>query len=252
MASIALDRVSLHFPLYQGSSRSLKKTLLALAKVRSLTRDHNRIVVQALDEVSLSIAHGERIGLVGPNGAGKTTLLRVLAGVYEPTGGTIEVGGQVSALLDVNLGLNPDATGNENIVMRGLYSGLHPAEIRRIAPAIAEFTELGEFLHMPVRTYSAGMIARLGFAVATAIEPEILLMDEWLMAGDARFLDKAQQRINDFVRQSQILVLASHALDIIQRWCSKVIWLDHGHIVMIGEPAMVLSRYAATQHAGNA
>jgi ABC-2 type transport system ATP-binding protein len=250
MASIGLDRVSLQFPLYQGSSRSLKKTLLALAKVRSLTRDHNRIVVRALDEVTMSIAHGERIGLVGPNGAGKTTLLRVLAGVYEPTGGRIEVGGQVSALLDVNLGLNPDATGNENIVMRGLYSGLHPSEIRRLAPDIAEFTELGEFLHMPVRTYSAGMIARLGFAVATAIEPEILLMDEWLMAGDARFLDKARRRIDDFVSQSQILVLASHALNIIERWCNKVVWLDHGRIVMIGEPAIVLARYAEAQQAG--
>jgi ABC-type polysaccharide/polyol phosphate transport system ATPase subunit len=249
VASIALDRVSLQFPLYQGSSRSLKKTLLALAKVRSLTRDHNRIVVQALDEISLSIAHGERIGLIGPNGAGKTTLLRVLAGVYEPTEGLVEVGGRVSALLDVNLGLNPDATGNENIVMRGLYSGLHPSEIRRMAPAIADFTELGEFLHMPVRTYSAGMTARLGFAVATAVDPEILLMDEWLLAGDARFLDKAQQRINDLVRQSQILVLASHALDIIEHWCSKVIWLDRGRIMMIGEPAVVLPRYAATQHA---
>src|SRR5579875_1454509 len=183
MAWVALDRVAVRFPLYQGGSRSLKKTLLSMARPRSVRREHSRVVVQALDGISLSIAHGERVGLIGRNGAGKTTLLRVLAGVYEPTSGTVAVDGQVSALLDVNLGLNPDATGYENILLRGLYLGLRPAEIRRLLPEIAQFTELEEFLHMPVRTYSAGMSARLAFAVATAIRPEILLMDEWLMAG---------------------------------------------------------------------
>jgi ABC-2 type transport system ATP-binding protein len=247
MASIALDRVSVQFPLYQGSSRSLKKTLLAMARPRSLTRDHNRVVVQALDGVSLSIAHGERVGLVGHNGAGKTTLLRVLAGVYEPTSGTVAVEGQVSALLDINLGLNPDATGYENIRLRGLYLGLRPAEIRPLLPEVAEFTELAEFLHMPVRTYSAGMSARLAFAVATAIKPEILLMDEWLLAGDAQFLEKAHRRINAFVHQSCILVLASHALDVVARWCTKVAWLDSGRLVMFGDAARVLARYAEAQ-----
>jgi ABC-type polysaccharide/polyol phosphate transport system ATPase subunit len=252
MAWIALDRVSIQFPLYQGGSRSLKKTLLAMAGPRSVRRDHNRILVQALDSVSLSIAHGERVGLIGHNGAGKTTLLRVLAGVYEPSEGIVEVSGQVSALLDVNLGLNPDATGYENIRLRGLYLGLRPAEIRRLLPAIAEFTELGEFLHMPVRTYSAGMSARLAFAVATAIRPEILLMDEWLLAGDAQFLDKAHRRINAFVHQSSILVLASHALDVIARWCTKVAWLERGRLVMFGEAAAILDRYAAAQQLGAA
>jgi ABC-type polysaccharide/polyol phosphate transport system ATPase subunit len=250
MAWVALDRVSIQFPLYQGGSRSLKKTLLAMARSRALRRDHNRVVVQALDAVSLSIAHGERIGLVGHNGAGKTTLLRVLAGVYEPSAGTIAISGQVSALLDVTLGLNPDATGYENIRLRGLYLGLRPAEIRRLLPEIADFTELGEFLHMPVRTYSAGMSARLAFAVATAIRPEILLMDEWLMAGDAQFLEKAHRRINAFVDQSSILVLASHALDIIARWCTKVAWLDSGRLVMFGEAAAILAHYAEAQRLG--
>jgi ABC-type polysaccharide/polyol phosphate transport system ATPase subunit len=248
MAWVALDHVSVQFPLYQGGSRSLKKTLLAMAKPRSLRRDHNRIVVQALDAVSLSITHGERIGLVGHNGAGKTTLLRVLAGVYEPTSGAVAIDGQVSALLDVNLGLNPDATGYENILLRGLYLGLRPAEIRRLLPEIAEFTELGEFLHMPVRTYSAGMSARLAFAVATAIKPEILLMDEWLLAGDAQFLEKAHRRIDAFVHQSCILVLASHALDVVAHWCTKVAWLESGRIVMFGDAATTLKRYAEAQH----
>jgi ABC-2 type transport system ATP-binding protein len=243
MASITLSDVSLEFPLYHGSSRSLKKTLLSIAQLRSLSRDHNRIVLRALNRVSLSIAHGDRIGLIGHNGAGKTTLLRVLAGVYEPSAGHLQVDGEVSALLDVGLGLNPDATGYENIILGGLYLGLHPAEIRRLAPAIAEFTELGEFLHMPVRTYSAGMAVRIGFAVATATKPEILLMDEWLLAGDAHFLEKARQRIDAFVRQSQILLLASHSLAIIEMWCTKVVWLDKGRVVMVGDPASVLSRY---------
>ena len=246
MTSITLSDVSVEFPLYHGSSRSLKKTLLSIAQLRSFARDHNRIVLRALNHISLSIEHGDRIGLIGHNGAGKTTLLRVLAGVYEPTAGHLHVDGKVSALLDVGLGLNPDATGYENIILGGLYSGLRPAEIRRLAPSIAEFTELGEFLHMPVRTYSAGMTVRLGFAVATATKPEILLMDEWLLAGDAQFLDKARRRIDSFVRQSQILLLASHSLPIIEMWCTKVVWLDGGRVVMVGDPSSVLGRYAST------
>jgi ABC-type polysaccharide/polyol phosphate transport system ATPase subunit len=252
VARVALDRVSVQFPLYQGGSRSLKKTLLAMARGGAVRREHNRVLVQALEGVSLAIAHGERVGLIGHNGAGKTTLLRVLAGVYEPTAGAVAVEGQVSALLDVNLGLNPDATGYENILLRGLYLGLRPAEIRRLLPEIAEFTELDEFLHMPVRTYSAGMSARLAFAVATAIKPEILLMDEWLLAGDAQFLDKAHRRINAFVHQSCILVLASHALDVIARWCTKVAWLDGGRLVMYGEASRVLKHYAAGERPGAA
>ncbi len=245
MASITLADLSIQFPLYHGSSRSLKKTLLSMAGARSLTRDHKRIVVQALTGISLFIDHGERIGLVGHNGAGKTTLLRVLAGVYEPTAGRIDVDGNVSTLLDASLGLNPEATGYENIVLRGLYMGLPPREIRPLAPAIAEFTELGDFLYMPVRTYSAGMMIRLGFAVATATKPEILLMDEWLLAGDAQFLDKARQRIESFVSQSQVLVLASHSLEIIEKWCNKVIWLDTGRIVMAGDTTSVLNSYTS-------
>jgi len=221
----------------------LKKTLLHMAGARSLTRDHNRIVVQALADISLYIDHGERVGLVGHNGAGKTTLLRVLAGVYEPSAGRIAVDGKVSTLLDASLGLNPEATGYENILLRGLYMGLHPREIRTLAPAIADFTELGDFLHMPVRTYSAGMMIRLGFAVATATKPEILLMDEWLLAGDAQFLDKARQRIDTFVSQSQILVLASHSLEVIRKWCRKVVWLEGGRVILAGNAEPVLSRY---------
>ena len=252
VASLALSNVSIQFPVYQGGSRSLKKTLMSIARTGSLTHQNNRIVVNALDDVSLIIEHGERIGLVGHNGAGKTTLLRVLAGVYEPTTGDIEVEGEVSALLDASLGLNPDATGYENIFLRGLYLGMRPARVRALAPEIAAFTELGEFLHMPVRTYSAGMTVRLAFAVATAAKPEILIMDEWLMAGDAQFLDKARARIDTFVSQSQILVLASHSIPIIEQWCSKVIWLDAGRIVMMGDTREVLAAYTNAAQAAPA
>jgi ABC-2 type transport system ATP-binding protein/lipopolysaccharide transport system ATP-binding protein len=240
MVSIALSNVSLQFPLYQGSSRSLKRTLLGVANVG---REKNRVVVRALEDVSLSIGRGERIGLIGHNGAGKTTLLRVLAGVYEPSQGRVEIDGQVRALLDFSLGLDVDATGYENIFMRGLYLGLHPSEIRRLVPEIAEFTELGQFLHMLVRTYSSGMGLRLAFAVATATQPEILLMDEWMLAGDAQFMHKARERIGVFVNQSQILVLASHSIEIIKEWCTRVIWLESGRIVMTGDPDHVIDCY---------
>jgi ABC-2 type transport system ATP-binding protein/lipopolysaccharide transport system ATP-binding protein len=243
MSSISLKDVTVRFPLDKGGSRSLKKSLLMLGGTNSLSRHNSRIVVDALKNVSFQIDHGERIGLVGSNGAGKTTLLRAIAGVYEPVIGSIEVNGDVSALLNAGLGLNQDATGYENIHLRGLFMGLHPREIRRLTPQIAEFTELGEFLHMPVRTYSAGMVLRLAFATATATTPDILLMDEWLLAGDAQFLEKARRRVDTFVTQSQILILASHSTEILSRWCTRLFWLDHGRIVMEGDTEQVLKQY---------
>ncbi len=247
MASITLSDVSVQFPLYQGGGRSLKKSLLALAPVGSaLGRDKGRVHVNALQDISITIEHGDRVGLIGHNGAGKTTLLRVLAGVYEPMSGVIQTEGNVSALLDVSLGLDPDATGYENITLRGLYMGFTLQEIRALTPSIAEFTELGDYLHMPVRTYSTGMTLRLAFAAVTAAKPEILLMDEWLLAGDAQFLNKAHHRIDEFVRQSHILVLASHSRSLLEKWCTKIIWMEHGCIRAIGTPDDLLPRYFDT------
>ncbi len=245
MATIILHDVSVEFPLYQGGSRSLKKALLRAGTGGRLARDAgNRVCIQALDEISLSLRHGDRVGLIGPNGCGKTTLLRVLAGVYEPTGGTVWTEGRISAIFDVGLGFDPDATGYQNILLRGLYMGLRPEVIRSRIPEISEFSELGDYLAMPVRTYSAGMTLRLAFGVATCTDPDILLMDEWVLAGDAQFLDKARRRLEAFVDRSSILVLASHSEAILRQWCDKALLLDRGRIRLFGPVDEVLAAYA--------
>jgi ABC-2 type transport system ATP-binding protein/lipopolysaccharide transport system ATP-binding protein len=247
MSSITLSNISLRFPLYRDSSRSLKKSLLqagkAVARSRTITSDGSHTVVNALNNISCHIEHGERVGLIGTNGAGKSTLLRVLAGIYEPTAGDIDVDGRVSALLNIGLGADPDASGYDNILLRGLYMGMHPAEIKKLAPSIAEFTELGDFLELPVRTYSSGMSMRLSFAIATALQPDILLMDEWIMASDRRFLNKARDRVDSFVSRSHILVLASHSPQILAQWCTRLIWMESGSIIMEGETDAVLKQY---------
>jgi ABC-2 type transport system ATP-binding protein/lipopolysaccharide transport system ATP-binding protein len=203
----------------------------------------DRVCVQALRDVSLTFCHGDRVGLIGHNGAGKTTLLRVLAGVYEPSHGRLRCEGQAVALFDPALGMEMEATGYENIFLRGLILGLSPKEIREQAEAIAEFTELGDYLAMPVRTYSSGMMLRLAFAVSTSISPEILLMDEWIVAGDSQFMEKAKKRMESFVGRSNILVLASHSLDLIRRWCDKVVLLEKGRVTAFGSLNEVLSKY---------
>jgi ABC-type polysaccharide/polyol phosphate transport system ATPase subunit len=199
-----------------------------------------------LADVSLEVRAGEIIGIVGRSGAGKTTLLRVLAGIYYPSRGQVYSSGRISALLDVAVGLNPDATGRENIILRGMYMDIHPREMRERVDEIAEFTELGAYLDMPTRTYSAGMMVRLGFAVSTCIHPEILLMDEWLSAGDARFLDKAQRRMEQFVDRSSILVLASHSQELLRKWCNRGLLLQQGRVVSFGPIDEVIAAYMAT------
>ena len=242
-ARIDLQDISVLFPLYHGSSRSLKKTVVAAASGRVAQDQSHRIVVQALRDVSLSLSSGDRLGLIGSNGAGKTTLLRVLAGIYEPVMGRIRVQGSINALLDPNLGMNMDLTGRENIRLRGLYNGLSPAALRRLEEDVQNFAELGDFMELPVRIYSSGMVVRLGFALATAIRPQILLMDEWILAGDAVFMEKARVRLEDMVRGAEILVLSSHSLDIIRAWCSRVLWRKEGRIVADGPTDEVLEAY---------
>ncbi|MBV9687244.1 MAG: ABC transporter ATP-binding protein, partial [Alphaproteobacteria bacterium] len=182
----------MEFPIYQGGNRSLKKSLLAKTTQGNLAKDaRDRLNVLALSDINLDIEEGDRLAVLGANGAGKSTLLKVLAGIYEPTSGRLYATGRVSALLTASVGLNPDATGRENIVLRGMYMDIHPREMRTRVDAIAEFSELGYHLDLPVRTYSTGMVIRLCFAIATSVRPEILLMDEWLAAGDAGFLAKS-------------------------------------------------------------
>ncbi|HEX3885204.1 MAG TPA: ABC transporter ATP-binding protein [Stellaceae bacterium] len=246
MAFVRLRDVSIEFPIYSGSTRSLKKMLLSASTRGNIGRDeHRRVSVQALTGINLDVDHGDRLALIGVNGAGKSTLLKVLAGIYEPTRGRVHAEGRVSALLTASLGLNTDATGRENIVTRGMYLDIHPRVMRRHIDEIADFTDLGYYIDMPVRTYSAGMVIRLCFAVATAFPPEILLMDEWLLAGDAAFLAKARKRMEDFVAGSSILVLASHALPLLEEWCNRAIVLDQGRIVASGTVAEMAARHQA-------
>ena len=244
MASLRLRNLSVEFSIYQGGSRSLKKMLVATTTQGNLARDAaDRINVRALDDVTLDIEDGDRVALIGPNGAGKTTLLRVLAGIYSPTRGESYSSGRISALLDVSLGLNPEATGRENIMLRGIYMNIHPREMRSRVAEIVEFTELGPYIDMPARTYSAGMLVRLGFAISTSMPAEILLMDEWLLAGDARFLDKAQRRMEQFVGSSSILVLASHSTDLLRKWCNRGIMLERGRVAASGNVDEVIATY---------
>ena len=246
MAAITCENVSVDYPLYGAGSRSLKKTLMRMGSGGRISRDAgDRVCVQALRDVSLHIDHGERVGIIGSNGAGKTTLLRVLAGIYEPTRGVVRCEGRISPLFDTTLGMDTEATGYENIVLGGLFLGLSPREIRGRTDEIAEFTELGDYLSVPVRTYSTGMMLRLAFAVSTCIDPEILLMDEWIGVGDAHFLEKAERRMERLVDQSRILVIASHSDALIKRLCNKVVLLDHGEVKAIGLVADVLDRYNA-------
>ena len=243
--SLRLRDVSVEFPIYSGGSRSLKKLLFNRTTQGNLARDaRDRITVQALSDVNLDIEHGDRLAVIGANGAGKSTLLKVLAGIYSPTRGHMHASGRVSALLTATVGLNPDATGRENIITRGMFMDVHPREMRDRVDEIADFTELGYYMDMAVRTYSSGMMVRLCFAVATSVRPQILLMDEWIGAGDAAFFAKAQQRMKDFLSATSILTLASHSLPLLQEWCNRAVLLDHGRITAMGSVEEVAAFYA--------
>jgi lipopolysaccharide transport system ATP-binding protein len=243
MAAIHIRDVAVSFPLYHGESRSLKKTVFAAASGRLGQDRKHRLVVEALRNINFSLKSGDKIGFVGSNGAGKTTLLRTMAGIYEPVSGRIDIEGDVTALLDAGQGMNFELTGRENIRLRGLFNGLNDEQIELLQADVADFAELDQFLELPVRTYSSGMVVRLGFGLATSIKPQILLMDEWIMAGDASFMDKAKQRVETMVRGAEILVLSTHSADIILQWCNRVIWMDKGQIKADGTPEEILSAY---------
>ena len=218
MAFIRFDGVCVDFPIYNANSRSLKKRLIEVATGGRLNADrHGYVVVRALENLSLTIRDGDRVGLVGHKGAGKSTLLRMLSGVYEPSAGTARIDGKVTSLIDIYLGIDREATGRENIFFRGVLLGISKSEIRRRMDEIVEFSELGDFIDMPLHTYSSGMHLRLSFAVSTIVRPEILLMDEWLSVGDEGFKQKAEERLAQLVQASNILVIASHSRELILR-----------------------------------
>jgi len=247
---LTLENVSVSFPIYHGGSRSLKKSLLFRGSGGHLASDANhRVVVEALRNISTEIRAGDRVALVGSNGAGKTTLLRVMAGIYEPVTGVVKTRGRISPMFDIGLGIDMETSGYENIRMRGLILGMKPEEIEAQMQDIMAFTELGDYLDIPLRTYSSGMMTRLTFAVATCFAPEILLMDEWIMAGDASFMSKARQRIENFVAKASILVLASHSIETCRQFCNKAIWMSQGQIIQAGEINEVLDAYVAASQA---
>lgn len=237
---IELKNVSIDYPLDLEDGASLKSALLnVFNKNRKQPKSHYR----ALNNVSLKIEKGERVGLIGLNGAGKSTMLRVMSGIFQPSVGTVRIIGRVSPLLDFATGLELHHTGIENIRIRLMFLGESPEEIERKIGEIAEFSELGEFIHMPARTYSTGMFMRLAFATSTAINPEILIADEVVGAGDAQFAEKAKSRIEELLSGERTTVLSSHSMDLIRNFCHRVVWLHHGQIIADGDCEGIIKDY---------
>lgn len=244
MISLDLKNVSVDFTIYNSSSRSLKKKLIQVATGGQISQDQKgHVVVRALDSINLEISQGERVGLIGHNGSGKSTLLRLLCGVYEPTAGSVNSSGSIGSLIDISLGTDPEATGRENIYLRGRLLGIEKQTISEQIDDIIDFSELGNFVDMPLRTYSSGMHLRLAFAVSTLLRPDILLMDEWLSVGDEGFKQKVETRMDQLLAQAEILVIASHAPDIILNTCNRVIWLEHGKIRLDADASSAVNTY---------
>jgi lipopolysaccharide transport system ATP-binding protein len=239
-----MTSVDLHYSVLGLADRSLKSMavdlLLKNGKANRLTGD-----IHALKNITLEIGAGERVGLLGHNGAGKSTLLKAIAGLYPPSGGSLRVAGGVRALIEISLGFEPDATGRENILYRGLLMGLTPSEVRALEEEIVAFADIGEFIDFPIKTYSAGMQVRLAFAISVAVSGQILLLDEIIGAGDATFQEKARKRIHKLIERSEILVLASHDFVSLQSICERGIVLDHGQLMFDGPIGEAVRTYKA-------
>lgn len=244
MAHIYFKNVGLDIPIFNASTRSLKKRLIQAATGGILQQgDQGLVVVSALQNINFEFKHGDRVGLLGHNGAGKSTLLRVLSGVYKPTSGQAIIQGKVASLIDVSLGIDLEATGRENIFIRAALLGLSKKQINEQLEEIIEFSELGDFIDMPVRTYSSGMHLRLAFSVSTVIRPEIMIMDEWLSVGDESFKHKAEARMRDLVESTSIMVIASHSKELLLKTCNRILLLEHGSVKIDGDPISACSEY---------
>lgn len=244
MSIIKCEDVFLGFPLYNTHTRSFKKRVLNTASLVKGGEDvGGRSFFTALNKLSFELSKGERVALLGDNGAGKTTLLRLLNGIYFPSSGCLTVRGKCSSLVDIGLGIDPEASGMENIYLRGRLLGLSKQDLTDSLEKIIDFSELGEFIHMPVRTYSSGMQLRLAFSIVTTIPPDILLMDEWLSVGDESFREKAEEKLLNMVQASNLLVLASHSRELIEKVCTRAIWLENGSVKLDGDPKSVCEIY---------
>jgi lipopolysaccharide transport system ATP-binding protein len=241
---IDINNVSLDFPVYSNTGRSLKKQLFKSNIFKRVTEiDSSHIAVNALKNLSIRFNSGDRIGILGKNGAGKSTFLRVLNGIYQPSSGNLKVNGTLNALIDIGLGLDSEATGRENIVLQGLLLRMPYEEILSKVDEVIEFSELGEFVDLPISSYSSGMLLRLAFSIYTASAPDILVMDEWLSVGDLVFQKKAEKRLLDIVETSEIVIMASHSEELIRAISNRVIWFDNGQIVQDGDPDAVCKEY---------
>jgi lipopolysaccharide transport system ATP-binding protein len=225
---ITAENLCIRFPVESGKGKSFKGMIAAAAVGGRISSSGGDQKVDALKDLSFQIGSGDRVGLVGHNGSGKTTLLRVLSGIYQPTSGAITVGGRVNSMLDIGVGLDSDSTGYENIYIRAILLGLTKREIDVRIEEIADFSELGDYLDLPLRTYSSGMLLRLAFSVAATIESDVLLMDEWLSVGDAEFNKKATNKLNELIDKNSLMVLASHSPELIKNTCNRVFLMRHG------------------------
>ncbi len=243
MVAIVLNDVGVNIPIFDVSRASLKKALIGRTVGGRFGQSGSYVTVSALRDINFEAHDGDRIALVGDNGSGKSTFLRVVSKVYPPTSGTVSIVGSVSPMFDATLGMNPEATGFENIQIAGTIWGMTHSQIKNSVDDIADFTELGDYLSVPVRTYSNGMMLRLAFAIATVRDPEILLIDEIIGVGDAGFFEKAFARLRDLVERSRILIIAAHADEILLRLCDKAVWLSHGNLVEYGGIDSVLAAY---------
>ena len=244
MASINFNNVCVDFPIYNASSRSLKNKLIQIATGGQLgVNESGAVIVRALEDLTFTFKDGDRVGLLGHNGAGKSTLLRLLNGVYWPSSGSLTVTGKTSSLIDIYLGIDPEITGRQNAYLRGALLGISRAEITKQMNNIIEFSELGNFIDMPMRIYSTGMHLRLAFVVSTILHTEILLMVELSSVGDESFKHKAEKRMAELVQSANILVIATHSRGVIQAECNRVIWLEHGRIKMDANPDLVIPLY---------
>jgi ABC-type polysaccharide/polyol phosphate transport system ATPase subunit len=243
MAHIHLEQVSLTYPIYNSDARLFKNSLLNFAVGGNLSREKSRVCVEALKNIDLALQDGDRLGLIGHNGAGKTTLLKVLAHIYAPTAGMIKTSSQPLSLFDLTMGMYPDLNGYENIKVRGLMLGLTKSQIAPLLSDIEAFSELGDFMKMPLKTYSSGMLLRLGFGLITSLASEILLIDEIVNVGDANFKEKAKIRMTSFINRSNIVVLSTHDMQLIKAFCNKILWLEQGQVKLFGT-IDALSQYA--------
>lgn len=244
MTYIKLSNACVEFTIFNHSGRSLKKSLISAATGGYIGSDEDgRVKVKALDDITLLINPGDRVALVGHNGAGKSTLLRLLATVYTPTAGKAVISGKISSLIDITLGIDPEATGRENIYIRGALLGMNRRQLESEIEQIISFTDLGDFIDMPLRTYSSGMLLRLGFAISTSQVPNILLMDEWLSVGDDDFRKKSEERMQRLVAETDILVVATHSKELALDICNRAIWLEHGRVIMDDTVVNVCSKY---------